>query len=275
MTDPTSEAEAIARTAEALGLRELAPEVYRDLLQPATRECGRNLEKVAKLVGVALAPIDGVMWGVDRVKAVLATKVARIFEASGTTEASEPPLAIAGPLVMGMLFARDEEELQDLYAGLLASSMTEGKKGDAHPSFVAIIQQLTSVEVQLLDYLGRSHPPLDTVAVEEWPQHGRNERSKAVEQQILERCLQDGLAGVRSVHVENLVRLSLLQVTAGTHYNIPQHGGLVETESTTTDWRFIEFTELGDTFLRTCRPQLERPKHEVKANDEGPPGGPI
>jgi abortive infection alpha-like protein len=275
MTDPTDEAEAITRAAEALGLRELAPEVYRDLLQPATREVGKSLEKVAKLLGVGLSPLDGVMWGVDRVKAVLAAKVARIFEATGTTEASEPPLSIAGPLVMGMLFARDEEELQDLYAGLLASSMTESKKGDAHPSFVAIIQQLTPIEVQLLDHLGRSHPPLDTVAVEEWPQHGRNERSKAVEQQILERCLQDGLAGVRTVHVENLVRLSLLQVTAGTHYEIPQQGGLVEIATSSTDWRFIEFTELGDAFLRACRPQLKRPERESGVDEAAPPGGPI
>lgn len=265
MTDPTDEAEAITRAAEALGLRELAPEVYRDLLQPATREVGKNLEKVAKLIGVGLSPLDGVMWGVDKVKAVLATKVARIFEATGTTEASEPPLSIAGPLVMGMLFARDEEELQDLYAGLLASSMTESKKGDAHPSFVAIIQQLTAPEVRLLDYLAQSFPATAVIAEERHTLRGGLTATPTVHSQVANLYRLTGDGSFEFLHLDNLIRLSLLELRSGDDVEFVaaggDSGGTWEAHNLCARWEQLCFTELGDSFVAACRPLLARPNH--------------
>lgn len=45
----------IIDAAKALGLGELVPEVYRDMLQPAARQIGDGLATIAKAVRISLA----------------------------------------------------------------------------------------------------------------------------------------------------------------------------------------------------------------------------
>jgi hypothetical protein len=54
--------------AKALGMSEVISELYRDMLQSAARVMGSNLILVAHAVRVALAPVEGVVWGYDRIR---------------------------------------------------------------------------------------------------------------------------------------------------------------------------------------------------------------
>jgi hypothetical protein len=47
------------QTAKALGLSQLAPALYQNLLQPTARETGKNILLVAKAVSLGLSPLNG------------------------------------------------------------------------------------------------------------------------------------------------------------------------------------------------------------------------
>lgn len=62
----------------------------------------------------------------------------------------EPKASIAGPILQGLTFTHEEEELKNLYLELLAASMDCERTSSAHPAFVEVIRQLTSEEAELL-----------------------------------------------------------------------------------------------------------------------------
>ena len=61
MTEPKNVSPA-EQAAEALGITQLVPTIYRDLLQPAAREAGQQLVVVARAVAIALAPLKAAVW---------------------------------------------------------------------------------------------------------------------------------------------------------------------------------------------------------------------
>jgi hypothetical protein len=60
-------------------------------------------------------------------------------------------VAVAGPTIEALRFAADEPTLRELYASLLATSMTSSSRNKAHPAFVDIIKQLDVVDVHILN----------------------------------------------------------------------------------------------------------------------------
>ncbi|MDL2122548.1 MAG: hypothetical protein LWX51_05580 [Deltaproteobacteria bacterium] len=58
----------IIDAAKALGLGELVPEVYRDMLQPAARQIGDGLATIANAVRISLAPLEAGIWGYGQIK---------------------------------------------------------------------------------------------------------------------------------------------------------------------------------------------------------------
>ena len=144
----------IIDAAKALGLGELVPEVYRDMLQPAARQIGEGLTTIAKAVRLSLAPLEAGIWGYEQIKEWLSIRVTRILADRKTKRIETPPLSVAGPLIFQLIFAKDESELKELYASLLASAM-DSSGSVVHPSFVTIIQQLTSDEAKILMYIAQ------------------------------------------------------------------------------------------------------------------------
>jgi hypothetical protein len=147
---PTPEQDPVTKeAAKALGV--LVPEIYHDLLQPAAQEMGQKFIIVAKSVGVALAPLEASVWGYERIKEYLSAKVAAKLADKPPEEIKSPPTIIAGPVVMGMVFAAQEPHLREMYANLLANAMHAPVSSRVHPSFVQIIQQLSPAEAQILN----------------------------------------------------------------------------------------------------------------------------
>lgn len=62
-----------------------------------------------------------------------------------------PDLTVAGPAVEALKFAGHKEELREMYASLLATSMDRETAEKAHPAFVEIIKQLTQDEARILN----------------------------------------------------------------------------------------------------------------------------
>lgn len=74
----------------------------------------------------------------------------------------EPPLSVVGPAIDASRFYIEEEELREMFAKVIASSMDKSKSGNVHHSFVEIIKQLSPQDAMNIR-LFRSEPDLPIV----------------------------------------------------------------------------------------------------------------
>jgi len=241
----------IIEAAKALGLGELAPEVYRDMLQPAALQVGDGLATIAKAVKISLAPLEAGIWGYEQIKEWLSIRVTRILADRKIKKIEKPPLSIAGPLVFQLIFAKDEPELKELYASLLSSVM-DPSETSAHPSFVSIIQQLTPDEAKILRHIAQ----LD----EEWPSlseysAGEGCAKDSVSLQFKEWCEQAGVAHLdgSGAYMDNLIRLRIFnQVMGGDTIFDPENSYNYDSAYHWSEYMSIELTSFGRHFLDVC-----------------------
>ncbi len=132
---------------------QVLPEVYKDAVQPAAKELGKGLVVVAKTVNLALEPLKGVLWGYDELKGFLINAVSPKLKDVPKEQIVPPPLNVAGPLVESMRFSAQNEDLKDMYASLLKTSMVQKEAHKAHPSFVEIIRQLSPDEAKIIKHI--------------------------------------------------------------------------------------------------------------------------
>lgn len=135
----------------------LAKEIYDDVAKPVLRPAGQ-------LLGL---PFSGILalfsgfqcWIKDREYKVAETVKLLEEKLSNTPqdqiEAPEPYIAV--PAIQYISYCMDNEELRNMYANLLASSMNKAVKNGVHPSFVEIIKQLCPDEAKILRYLYENH----------------------------------------------------------------------------------------------------------------------
>ena len=143
----------VTETLNALGISDVIPAVYEDLLQPAAKELGTGLVVVARAVTMALSPIEGAVWGYDRIRDWLAVKLTQKLADRDEDSIQQPPLNIAGPAILNLTFTGETPSLREMYANLIAASMDTETAYTAHPSFVRIIEQLSPDEAKLLGLL--------------------------------------------------------------------------------------------------------------------------
>ncbi|QQE12118.1 DUF4393 domain-containing protein [Planctomycetota bacterium] len=139
--------------AKALGVKEILPEVYQDLLKPTTQLAGQKLYVVANALCKAFDTLEGAVWGYDRIKDWMCSKVLEKFAGEDPANIQSPKLSIAGPIIMNMHFAYEEEHLKEMYANLLAAAMHKKKADSVHPSYVHVLQQLSPDEALILEYV--------------------------------------------------------------------------------------------------------------------------
>ncbi|MDH5729827.1 MAG: DUF4393 domain-containing protein [Gammaproteobacteria bacterium] len=138
--------------AKELGLAEIVPEVYKDLLQPATKEFGKGLEITAKAITLALAPIQGMVWGADQIKNYLTVSITKRLRNLPTEQIITPNPSVAGPTIEALKFNGHNPHLRELFANLLAASIDAEQAAKAHPAFVEIIKQINPDEAKIINY---------------------------------------------------------------------------------------------------------------------------
>ena len=199
------------QTANALGLSQLAPALYQDLLQPAARETGKNILLVARAVSLGLSPLNATVWGFEQIGDFLKAKITAKLARKPPEEIQGPARVIAGPVVMGMVFAAEEPHLREMYANLLATAMHGPSAGTAHPSFVQTIQQLSADEARILQEISKKHTSAKPIFEQEAdpdrikPEMGIPERWR----RFCGNCgIQQG--SLADAYCENLIRLGIL-----------------------------------------------------------------
>jgi hypothetical protein len=241
-----------------LGIENVTPEIYKDLLQPAVKELGRNLLDVAKVVSIALSPLKGAIWGYEHIRDWLSVKLTEKLSHISTEKIQSPCMNIAGPILLQLPFYKDEEELRDMYATLLASAMNRDLSPSVHPSFVTIIQQLTPDEAHILKWIAENKNK-GSIAFEQLDSRGFSTgKIYWIEQQFNELCESVGVRYPEqsSAYLDNLLRLKILSENSWDDVKyIPEGGneyGTYEASVQRETSKEIYITEFGKQFLSAC-----------------------
>ena len=133
--------------------KELAKEAYNDIGKPIAKPLGKTLGLIPRAIKAALLPLE--KWILEReynlaeTEKLLAEKLKNIPPEQITT----PDAYVAVPALQYISYCMDNNELRDMYANLLANSMTNIVKNGVHPGFVEIIKQLSPDEAKVLRYV--------------------------------------------------------------------------------------------------------------------------
>lgn len=124
--------------------------VYDDGLQPAVRETGKIVALIPETINAALAPLRKWIayreYNVAETEKLLQSKLANV----GSEHIVTPEPYVAVPALQAISYSMNSQDLRNLYANLLAKSMTDILKNRVHPAFVEIIRQLTPDEAKIL-----------------------------------------------------------------------------------------------------------------------------
>jgi hypothetical protein len=131
-------------------------EVYEDAVKPILKPTVDLLSLIPQTINAVLAPLQKWIlyskYSVEELNQLLAQKLCNV-----PPEMIEPPEPyIAVPALQSISYSMDNEYIRNMYANLLASSMTAIMKANVHPSYLEIIKQLSPDEAKILAYLYRN-----------------------------------------------------------------------------------------------------------------------
>jgi hypothetical protein len=211
----------VAETVKAVqGLVESVP-IYQDALQPAAKELGVALHTVAKCVNLALAPVAALVWGYDKIKAFVDTRVSEKLASVLPEKIITPRPEVAGPALEALRYSGHDNNLRELYANLLATSMDADTAANAHPGFVEIIKNLSPDEARIMRLFATrlQFPLLDVRAhLKELPEqyedvvvnYSHVGREAGCEHMGLVQAYVDNLCRVRLLEIEDLAQIAAL-----------------------------------------------------------------
>lgn len=142
---------------------EILAEMGKETIKQGYKDIGENMvAPTAKLLGTIPETINALLlplnqWIAERQYKLEETKklLAQKLEKVGTDNLVPPEAHIAVPALQYISYCMDNEELRDMYANLLASSMNKVVKNDVHPSYVEIIKQLCPDEAKILKIINQ------------------------------------------------------------------------------------------------------------------------
>lgn len=183
---------------------------------------------------------------------------------------SEPEPYVAIPAIQQLSYCFNSEELREMYANLLVSSMNTDTKKQVHPSFVDIIKQLSPDEAKLLKAISSrsngamSYFPLIDLRLK----LGSNQGYTTILHNFTN--IGDKVCQMPeniSAYIENLDRLKLICILEDTHLtdesrykaleNAPhciahKTYTLGEGQSYSINQKVYHITAFGQSFINTC-----------------------
>ena len=216
---------------------------------------------------MALAPVSVLVWSYDQIKDFIDNKVAEKLQNVPEENIITPPPHVAGPALESLRYTGAIDELKELYANLIASSMDSSTTNEAHPSFVEIIKQLSSEEAKLLtEFLNIGQEPIVTI-------RNNLEDNTGGRDQFRHFTVLGERTGIEDYHrlpnyLDNLCRLGLIEIPENyvlidndPYKHIVEHPfvtGLVESIDNEDGRRSevvkktVIVTGLGRQFIETC-----------------------
>ena len=129
-------------------------EAYADIVAPGAKEAGGLVQDIVKTLRLALAPLQFTAALQDRYADFLNKAIRRVPEEDLVT----PPPQILGPVVEAIRYEPDDTPISDMFSELLSKAFDANRVAKAHPSYPAIIRQLSSDEALMLRLLWQRRP---------------------------------------------------------------------------------------------------------------------
>lgn len=216
-----------------------------------SRELGVDLAALSDRIKIALAPVKATVWGYERIEERLLARLTSLLAERRVAEIKSPPLPIAGPVSVNLIFASNQKPLCEMYLHLLASIMDVRTEKVAHPSFVAVIQQLSGDEVLIIK------------AIIEMNGQWRNWYSPTaamgtlrgdVWEPMRNLCASVGIHNpeLADLYIENFIRLRLLRDETASESEYRPEYTADNTNYMTGEYELIELTAYGRAFVNTC-----------------------
>jgi hypothetical protein len=240
--------ESIASASKAL-----VPEVYSDLLKPATKRVGHAVETLFK---VGLSPVSMLDYGYNQIADWLRKKLSARIEQTPEEFRVVPPLAISVPLVTQAALTSDAPELCELFAELLSKSIDSRFASTVHPSYAHILSQLSPAEAMVsISFLNL--PGL--ILFDNGLDNQTKKPKEIVEEQFAAYC--KNIAGCNRqqalVWLVNLQRLGIVVIESQIDTEFIEKDKAdfyAHHKVKTTDFRELILTEFGFAFLNACAP---------------------
>ena len=189
---------------------------YDDLAHPTAKSLGNTASFIPRTIGVWLGKWE--KWIINGEESIRLTAQAVQEKAAQipAEKLTEPEPYVAIPAVQQLSYCYDSEELREMYANLLVSSMNTDTKQAVHPSFVDIIKQLTPDEAKILKSIrdNTSYIPLVDLLIQLGNGNGHVPLLKNYTNIGYGIC--DNPANI-SAYIENLDRLKLICILEDIH----------------------------------------------------------
>ncbi|MDE0159663.1 MAG: DUF4393 domain-containing protein [Candidatus Dadabacteria bacterium] len=155
---------------------------------PELSEAGHKFAKsaltIAKAVDNCLLPIAAVNFAFDKARKYFENRFQKDLEKATNDipaeDLIEPKASVAAPVLQGLAFSHEEQDLKMMYLKLLSSAMDGRKAGSVHPAYAEIIRQLTSDEARLLNQVIDGRPRIPIVTLKGWDQIGITKMHKNI-----------------------------------------------------------------------------------------------
>jgi hypothetical protein len=256
----------IGETAKAIADLTKSVPIYQDAIQSAAKEAGKSLHLVARAVNAALAPVEGLVWGVERIRDFVRERVAAKLDNVPPEDVQQPKPHIAVPAIEALRYTGAESELAELYANLLATSMDRATAYRAHPSFVDMIKNMSPDEARIMRFFAThgDQPIINIKLIVNDQGHFLTPHRHVSLIGLKAQCEYPPLT---SNYLDNLARLGLIDIpdkflTRDDLYTEieenPQIKLIKESLSKKESFKVeieklkVELTDLGKQFIRSC-----------------------
>lgn len=257
----------VSTTVKAAAELAKAVPVYQDAVQPAAMEVGKSLQLVARAVNAALTPVEGFVWGVEKIRDFVRDRVASKLSNVPPEDVQQPKPHVAVPAIEALRYTGAESDLAELYANLLATSMDKATAYRAHPGFVDMIKNMSPDEARIMKFLATAtdQPLINIKSIDK-----KNSGFQIVHRHLSliglkSSCQYVPLAGT---YLDNLLRLGLIEIPSMRRIlsdepykeieEFPQIKQILEnlrkaeTHTIEVEKIKLEVTDLGKQFIRSC-----------------------
>lgn len=125
-------------------------EVYKDIGSPIIKPIGEMLGFLPRTLKLALSGWEKWLINGEETIRLTADSVKEKLQEIPVEKLVAPEPYVAIPAMQQLSYSVNNNELRELYANLLVSSMNIDKKWQVHPAFVDIIKQLTPDEAKYI-----------------------------------------------------------------------------------------------------------------------------
>ncbi|MGN6640120.1 MAG: DUF4393 domain-containing protein [Mucilaginibacter sp.] len=238
--------------------------IVNNLLEPVSKEVGKTLGTISKAINVAISPIAGMIWGYEKISTWLMSRLEQKLNNVPIENIIPPKALIVGPSIEAIKFLGEDEELREMFAQLIASSLNKEEAVHVHPGFVEILKNLSTEDAKVLNfiYLKGYCPEIKILA---WAADKPNvEVPVKYLFSILEEIENLLLGGhtsivnlerlglIESAHLSKVDRTDYNKIRSSVPYSEIINNGIEINKPYKVLENYFELTSLGKDFCRVC-----------------------